>query len=269
MAELIPPDLTVLDRVALSWFLVAWLGYSLAIHASPWGGSITARMNDVRRAWMRTMLARDNRITDASLIGHTVHSATFFASTTMVALAAVLGMLGALDRSVAARDALAFTAKSQGDLRGAKTSRMLAEAKLLVLVFAHTFLKLSWALRQLNYCLALLGAVPVKLGPHERDGIAGPIATVLSLAIRSFNAGIRGYLFALAVLAWLLGPGAFLLATTGMVMMLWRQFGSATAAAIRRSHAVLAGALPVSTERACSATDLDGQGRTIALQGRP
>ena len=79
-------------------------------------------MNEVRRAWMRTMLGRDNRITDAFLIGHTVHSATFFASIAMVALAALLGMLGALDRSMAALDALAFTAK---------TSRMLAEAKLL------------------------------------------------------------------------------------------------------------------------------------------
>ena len=260
MTELIPPDLTVLDRVALSWFLVAWLGYGLVIHAMPWG-SITARMNDMRRAWMRTMLDRDNRVADASLIGHTVHSATFFASTTMVALAAVLGMMGALDRSVAALDVLAFTAK---------TSRMLAEAKLLLLalVFAHTFLKLSWALRQLNYCLALLGAAPVKVSPHQRDGVAEPVATVLSLAIRSFNAGIRGYLFALAVLAWLLGPGAFLLATTGMVLMLlWRQFGSATALAIRRSHAALAGTRPVPQGKASSATGFDGQGRTPPPHG--
>ncbi len=27
MADLIPPDLTSLDRAALSWFLLAWLGY--------------------------------------------------------------------------------------------------------------------------------------------------------------------------------------------------------------------------------------------------
>ena len=268
MAELIPPDLTVLDRVALSWFLLAWLGYGLAIHAVPWEGSITARMNDVRRAWMRTMLGRDNRITDASLIGHTVHSATFFASTTMVALAALLGMLGAFDRSVAALDALAFTAK---------TSRMLAEAKLLllVLVFAHTFLKLSWALRQLNYCLALLGAAPPKPDGPALDGIAEPIAAVLSLAIRSFNAGIRGYLFALAVLAWLLGPGAFLLATTGMVLMLlWRQFGSATAVAIRHSHAALAGTMPAraaghSQAQTYAAAGVHGQGRALAIRMQP
>lgn len=268
MAELVPPDMTVLDRVALSWFLLAWLGYGLAIHAIPWGGSITTRMNDVRRAWMRTMLARDNRITDASLIGHTVHSATFFASTTMLALAALLGMLGAFDRTSAAIDALSFTAK---------TSRMLAETKLLllVLVFAHTFLKLIWALRQLNYCLALLGAAPQKPDEATRDSLAAPIATVLCLAIRSFNAGIRGYLFALAVFAWLLGPLAFLLATTGMVLMLlWRQFGSATAVAIRHSHAALIGVRPVPRSAAhrsgaYSAAGVNGPGRAVAMRMQP
>ena len=41
-------------------------------------------------------------------------------------------------------------------------------------------------------------------------------------------------------LAWLLGPKAFLAVTTGMVaMLLWRQFGSATAAAIRRGEETL------------------------------
>jgi len=58
----------------------------------------------VRRALMATMLGRENRITDASLIGHTVHSATFFASTTMAAMAAMaalLGLLGRFDRTYA------------------------------------------------------------------------------------------------------------------------------------------------------------------------
>ena len=56
---------------------------------------------------------------------------------------------------------------------------------------------------------------------------------------------MRGYLFALAGLAWLLGPHAFLAATTGMVgMLLWRQFASVTATAIRHSHAALGGVIP-------------------------
>ncbi len=93
-----------LDLVALAWFLAAWFGYGQAIHAIPWPSNITARMVQVRRALMATMLGRENRITDASLIGHTVHSATFFASTTMAAMAAMaalLGLLGRFDRTYA------------------------------------------------------------------------------------------------------------------------------------------------------------------------
>ena len=235
MADLIPSDLTSLDRAALGWFLLAWLGYGQLIHHLRSPRSITARLRGIRRAWMHTMLGRDNRITDASLIGHVVHSATFFASTTMVATAALLSVLANFDHSFVALMDLAFTAK---------TSRALAEAKLLllVLVFAHTFLKLTWAIRQLNYSVALIGAAPIKPDPVQRDAIAGHIAAVLSLTVSSFNAGIRGYYFALAVLAWLLGPGTFALATSGIVaMLLWRQFGSETAEAIRLSHVVLIG----------------------------
>lgn len=235
--------MTTLDRVALCWFLLAWLGYAAAIHAAPWAGSITTRMDDVRRAWIGTMLDRDNRITDASLIGHTVHSATFFASTTMVALAAVLGTMGAFDHGYSVLQSLAFTAK---------TSRALVEAKLLLLglVFAHTFMQLSWALRQLNYMLALIGAAPLKPSSAERETISEPIADVLCLAIRSFNAGIRGYLFALAALSWLLGPQILLLVTTGIIgMLLWRQFCSATSAAVRQSHRVLMGDSPATRGR--------------------
>ena len=245
MTALIAAEWGLPDRAALGWFLLAWLGYGPLIQHLRSPGSITARLRGIRRAWMRAMLDRDNRITDASLIGHPMHSATFFASTTMVALVALLGMLGMLgnmDRTHGAVEALAFTAK---------TSRPMVEAKvlLLFLVFAHAFLKLTWAIRQLNYGVALIGAAPSKPGPALRDAAADRTAAVLSLALGSFNAGVRGYYFALAALAWLIGPGAFALATTGMVaMLLWRQFGSDTAEAIRLSHAVLAGEAPATDD---------------------
>lgn len=225
-----PNDLGSLDRLALAAFLLAWLGYGPFIHAFRTRPSITSRMHDVRRAWMHSMLGRENRIVDASLIGATMHSGTFFASTSMIALAALMGMLGKFDATFGVLNELHFTAK---------TSSQFVEAKILLLmcVFAYSFLKLSWALRQMNYCLALIGGAPLKLQPLERDAMAGRNARVLSLAIASFNAGIRGYYFALAALAWFAGPAAFLTVTLGMVaMLLWRQFGSATAAAIAEAH---------------------------------
>lgn len=153
---------------------------------------------------------RDNRITDVSLTEHTVHSATFFASTSVVAMAALLGLLGGFDRTYATVQELAFTAK---------TGRVFMEGKLLLLllVFAHTFPKLSWALRQLNYTLAMIGAAPTKPGVAQRDRIAQELGALLCLAVRSFNAGMRGYYFALAALTWLVGPEAFMGAMCGTV----------------------------------------------------
>lgn len=233
--------MTVVDRVALIWFLLAWLFYGRLIHGLRRAPSITTRMGDMRVAWMHTMLGRDNRIVDASLIGNTMQSATFFASTSMIALAALLGLLGRFDQVFAAIEDLEFTAK---------TSRMLLEGKilLLILVFAHCFLKLTWALRQMNYCLAMIGAAPLKPGRAMRDEIAQHTGRLLSLAISSFNAGIRGYYFALAALAWILGPWTMAAVTTGIVfMLLWRQFGSATADEIRLSHAAYLGEEPLSS----------------------
>lgn len=227
MFDALPSDLSALDRLAASVFVLAWLGYGALIHSAALSPNITTRMNEVRVGWMRAMLDRDNRISDASLLGNVIRSATFFASTTVIALAALLGLLGRLDLAYATTRELIFAAK---------TSQDLVELKilLLVLVFGHTFVKLTWALRQLNYCVALIGGAPVKPPAAERDRIAGRIAAVLSLAIRSFNTGIRGYYFALAALAWFVGPAWFLAVTIGIVtMLLWRQFASATAEAIR------------------------------------
>lgn len=150
----------------MGWFLLAWLGYGQLIHQLRSPRSITWRLRGIRRAWMNTMLGRDNRITDAALLGHVVHSTTFFASTMVVVLAALLGVLAGFDHGFTALMELAFTAK---------TSR------------AH---------------------------------------------------------------AWLLGPGAFALAITGIVaMLLWRQFGSETAEEIRLSHIVLMGEAAAADER--------------------
>jgi len=186
MIDLIPHDLTGLDRVALGLFLLAWLGYGPAAQALRPRRSMAIRMFEMRRAWMSSMLGRENRITDASLIGNVVHSATFFASTTVVALAAMVGMLGSLDSTHAAVQGLDFTVKG---------SRSLLESKvlLLVLVFAYGFLKLSWAVRQLNHCVALIGAAPLRPDAARGDAFADHAADALSLAVGSFDAGIRAY----------------------------------------------------------------------------
>jgi len=69
---------------------VMWLAYGPAVR---WfgGGAINTGLHNVRVLWMRSMLMRDNRIADSSLIGHVIHSASFFASTSLIAIGALLG----------------------------------------------------------------------------------------------------------------------------------------------------------------------------------
>ena len=67
-----------------------------------------------------------------------------------------------------------------------------------------------------------------------RDRLADHAAAVLSLGVTTFNGGLRAYYFALAALAWLAHPMAFIAATTWMVAILViRQFRSRAYDAIR------------------------------------
>jgi len=76
-------DTTPLDLAALAWFLVVWLGYGwIADHVPGRPIGLNHHMVTLRQAGMERMLERDNRIVDSQLVGHTIHSVTFFASTT-------------------------------------------------------------------------------------------------------------------------------------------------------------------------------------------
>jgi uncharacterized membrane protein len=64
--------------------------------------------------------------------------------------------------------------------------------------------------------------------------MAEAIGDALTLAVTSLNGGMRSYYFALAVLAWVVGPLPFMLATTGVIVVLTRrQAFSATEKVIR------------------------------------
>jgi uncharacterized membrane protein len=211
------------DLVALGLFVLLWLGYGPA-QGRIGPRTINARLHSVRIRWMRSMLLRDNRIADSSLIGHVVHSASFFASTSLIAIGALLGVLTGLDRLQIALDGLAF---------GAASPRGMLEYKVLLplAVLVHGLFKLTWALRQLNYTVALIGAMPSAV-PAEplRGQLAARLGGVLSSALSTFNDGIRSYYFALAGMTWLAGPWALMVAAVGLVgLLVHRQITSGVA----------------------------------------
>jgi uncharacterized membrane protein len=96
-----PSEFKTIDLLAVCAFFAIWIGYQMLVDGRlrrP--ASINALMFSLRREWMTRLLLRDNRIVDSTLVGHTIHSASFFASTTMFVLAGLIGILGSADRSM-------------------------------------------------------------------------------------------------------------------------------------------------------------------------
>lgn len=211
----LPSDAAVVDYAALIWFFTLWGAFNLTQdHLLKGTNIINQKLHALRRHWMEQMLHRENRMMDAVLVGHTMHSCTFFASTTILILAGLVGSFGAIDKAHDIVMSLSVTDK---------VSRGFFEVKMLTLVgvFAFGFLKFTWALRQFNYCLALMGSAPgAPIDPVVARSMAENIADTMSMAVRAFNGGMRSYYFALAALWWFIDPRLFMAATAGVVVVL-------------------------------------------------
>jgi len=230
MSEIqLPFSMSLLDVAALVWFFLVWGGYNLVIdRLLGRHGGLNSQMNLIREVWMRRMFGREDRVGDAILLGQLIQSVSFFASATMLLIAALVGVLAAVGSAYVTFMSLALIAP---------TPRSVFEIKLglLTAIFVFAFFKFTWAIRQYNYCSAVIGAAPPHDMPEEvRNRLADQAAAVLSLGVTTFNGGLRAYYFALAVLAWLVHPLAFIAMTTWMgAILLIRQFRSRAYDAIR------------------------------------
>lgn len=221
-------DLRPLDLVALATFLGVWVGYG-TLFDGVWRrpSSINARMLAIREVWMIRMMSRGVRIVDSQLIGHSIHSATFFASTTIILLAGLVGVLGSAERvhSTATSLSIVFAGTSQGMFE--------LKVLLLIAVYVYAFFKFTWAIRQFNYFCAVIGAAPEGAETPPDRAMAKQMAMVLTHAIWQFNSGVRAHYFALAALGWMVHPLVFLAMTLVLpFLLIRRQLLSPTSRAI-------------------------------------
>jgi uncharacterized membrane protein len=231
-----PLDLPPLDLAALVLFAIAWLAYEPILKATAGVRGkqvINTDMTAIRLAWMRNMAARENKFMDGQLLGHALNSASFFASSNLLLIAAAAGALFGGEA----------TFRSVSSLMVLQTSsRLMFEAQLaLVLItLARGLLDFIWSIRQMNYCIAAIGAAPCVDDQTIQDAYGEATARLLNPALSSFNAGVRGYYFALAAAAWMFGGEAFIVTTLGAVALLvWRQRRSRAAMAIGELRALL------------------------------
>lgn len=210
--------LPFVDIAAFAVFLVLWFGYTLwADWVAKSEDTLTAVMVRHRRTWMRSMCERENRISDAALVGTLMHSVAFLASTSMLVLGGLMALMGAGERAFAVYREMPFAIDSTQESFEMKVV-------LLAVIFVYAFFQFTWSLRQFNYCCIIMGAAPgINDSAAVKDAFSIHAARLQSLGAQSFNRGLRAFYFALAMILWFVHASVFLVATAVVLAVLYRR----------------------------------------------
>ncbi|WP_406870856.1 DUF599 domain-containing protein [Thioclava sp. 'Guangxiensis'] len=214
-------DLFALTLLVLCWALIGWFCENPPENRI----SVGKLMERYRHEWMRQMVGRQNRIFDSQMVDGLRQSTTFFASTALIAIGGGLALIGN-------PDPLTTLAS---DLELDQAPALLWEVRILtaVLFGALAFQKFVWSHRLFSYAALAMAAIPND--PNDPDAFprAEQAAKVNISAAKSFNRGLRNVYFALASLAWLLGPETLIAAAVITTVTLWRrEFASASREAL-------------------------------------
>jgi uncharacterized membrane protein len=210
---------TNLDYAALAFFLIAWFGYHAALELTPAGQkSLNKVMNQYRYRWMEQMVVRENRIVDTTILASLMNGTAFFASTSLIAIGGVLALLRSTDAVLPLFADLPF---------GEPPTRMAWDVKVggLAVIFVYAFFKFAWSYRLFNYMAIIVGAVPVlKESSHEEAlAVARQAGAMNAVAGKHFNRGQRAFFFSLAYLGWFVSGYLFMIATAGVLIVMWRR----------------------------------------------
>jgi uncharacterized membrane protein len=224
---------TLWDWMALAAFFIAWVGYARFAHRrSAVRPSLLAASNRVRRQWMLEATRRENRVFDGVVVQNLSTSPSFFASTTILIIGGLLALLGTGEHAQALVAELPFAAR---------TSALVLDMKLALLtgIFVYAFFRFTWSLRQYSFGALLVASAPdreqfAQSGDAARERFADRAGGVVGLAAEAFNDGLRAYYFAFAAAGWLFSPLAFVVASAGVVWVLYmREFRSEALALMR------------------------------------
>lgn len=227
------PNLNALDAIAASWFVIVWIGYAFLLDHSKYANkSLSAAMDQQRRAWMDAMYERELRIVDTSIMAGLQQGTAFFASTSIFAIGGTFALLNSAEEVLDVFSHLPYAIEM---------TRAEWETKIigLLTIYAYAFFKFGWAYRLFNYASMLVGAVPGKssdgITPQAKLAVQSA-ADLTILAGVHFNRGLRAFFFAMGFLGWFISAHLFIITTTLVVaVLLRRQFYSASLKAARLS----------------------------------
>jgi uncharacterized membrane protein len=228
------------DVGAFAYFLAMWVGYVVyAKHRAKRGTllSLSRGMRAHRELWAARMLDRDVRIMDATLLANQERVSGFFASTTLILLAAVLTAISNASQIAEISGHLPLAS-------GSSKTELEYKLFILLLIMVYAFFKVTWSLRQYGFANVLFGSAPSEAEPvsdEARHRFVSNLARLMDKAGHDNNDCLRAYYFAVAIVFWVAGNVAFVVATTAIVLILAeREFRSPAVACIVDSQVPLA-----------------------------
>ncbi len=221
-------DPAVLDLVAFGYFLACWIGFGrLSLWRAHTRPSLLAALRVFRHRWIVRLCRRENRQSDATVLGNLVRGALFFSSTTVLILGGLFALLGTAQKVIDVVAQLPFTGPF---------SLRLWEAKVMLLmyIFIYAFFKFTWSAWLYNALSIVVGAAPEpEAAQSAHESYITCAANLAALAGESFNHGIRAYYFSVAAVTWFLHPLVLAVASTWVACILYRrEFASPTLAAL-------------------------------------
>lgn len=211
---------SVLDIVALCYFIIVWGGYSkFAEMNRNKQKCLNQLMETYRHIWFKTLLKREHRVIDTGVMSGLQNGTAFFASSALFAIGGSISLLATPETLL----------KVSSNIPGADNSipLFLIEFKIigLALIFVYAFFKLAWAYRLFNYSAIMIGAAPIR---DERDtpeakDITDKGAKLNIIASKHFNRGIRAFFFALGYLGWFIHPLLWMASTTFVAIVIYRR----------------------------------------------
>jgi len=227
----LPVDFGLPQFIAVALIYGLW-GFYTHILKVIGQGTLNSQLHTVRLRWvqMHQAIKRENRVFDAVLLGHISGSISYFGSATLIVLAGLVGTLVNVKTIYHVSRELPFLERSMSE------DLFSLYFALLTLILALCFFAFTYALRKMAYTYALLGGLEAAPAKSPQALIMGEqAAIVLTEAVRSMNAGIRGFYYAVAMLFLFVGPYAAMAATLVITGVLYyRQLYSPVARAIAR-----------------------------------
>lgn len=221
--------LTYMDIVAFTFFIIAIFGYGwLTQYSELIGTNISKNVHEERKTWMNVMIDRENRMLDMLILSNLSQGNAFFASTAIVIAGAFATVLGSSSEFNSVLEHIPFSTPSEPYIFNVKLL-------FIVVIFLTAFFKFAWAYRLTHYTSIMVGATPLRTDDNleQCKRHTSRVADLAGLAGYHSNGGLHTYYYGIAACGWLFNPYLFMLATTLVVLVLYRR------EYLSRGHAIL------------------------------